>query len=351
VTCKPSTSSPVPAADCSVISSSDTRQSEQLSLIPTAAEYCESAPPTDGSPACACTKATFGCSIHPTTPAEWIACMQASLASLTASLASERAKLTSVICGPTPAESLASYDRDSCCWKTSQASFLTDTPPLSSENFPRWGMTVGGRLFPLPMLELHTGGNGGGALLNVPTPTSNDAEKRGNFNPVRSWGTAGYAKLWPTPVAQDDNKSPEAHMAMKARMKGGPRYKPTSLNVMVKGVELGMWPTPTSTLGTKGGRVTARKSREGGTLIEAVSARAFPTPSSNDWKGSARGGQRRGQLTDPDMQAIPAGGKLSPVWVEWLMGWPLGWTGLKRSATAKSASRKRSPGASSEGRE
>ena len=46
----------------------------------------------------------------------------------------------------------------------------------------------------------------------------------------------------------------------------------------------------TSTLGTKGGRVTPRKSREGGTLIEAVSARAFPTPSSNDWKGSSRGG-------------------------------------------------------------
>lgn len=42
---------------------------------------------------------------------------------------------------------------------------------------------------------------------------------------------------WPTPVANDDNKSVEAHMAMKARMKGGPRLKPTSLNVVVK-----MWP-------------------------------------------------------------------------------------------------------------
>ena len=52
--------------------------------------------------------------------------------------------------------------------------------------------------------------------------------------------------FWPTPVAQDDNKSPEAHMRMKQRMKGGPRYKATSLQVMVKGVERGLWPTPTA---------------------------------------------------------------------------------------------------------
>ena len=49
--------------------------------------------------------------------------------------------------------------------------------------------------------------------------------------------------LWPTPVANDDNKSPEAHMAMKARMKGGPRYCITSLQVMAKASAL--WPTPT----------------------------------------------------------------------------------------------------------
>lgn len=27
------------------------------------------------------------------------------------------------------------------------------------------------------------------------------------------------------------------------------------------------------------------------------------------------------------------GGQLNPTWVEWLMGWPLGWTDLKPSAT------------------
>ena len=41
------------------------------------------------------------------------------------------------------------------------------------------------------------------------------------------------------------------------------------------------------------------------------------------------GGQQRRQLTDPDMGVIEAGGQLNPDWVEWLMGWPVGWTDLK----------------------
>jgi hypothetical protein len=42
-----------------------------------------------------------------------------------------------------------------------------------------------------------------------------------------------------------------------------------------------------------------------------------------------------GQLTDPDMGVIEAGGQLNPNWVEWLMGWPIGWTDLKPLGTAK----------------
>jgi hypothetical protein len=40
--------------------------------------------------------------------------------------------------------------------------------------------------------------------------------------------------LLPTPCANDDNKTPAAHMAMKARMKGGERNTITSLQVRVK---------------------------------------------------------------------------------------------------------------------
>ena len=34
----------------------------------------------------------------------------------------------------------------------------------------------------------------------------------------------------------------------------------------------------------------------------------------------------------------PVGGKLSPIWTEWLMGWPLGWTELNHSEMDKSHS-------------
>ena len=37
-----------------------------------------------------------------------------------------------------------------------------------------------------------------------------------------------------------------------------------------------------------------------------------------------------------DISAAGNGGKLNPTWVEWLMGWPLGWTDLKPLVTDKS---------------
>jgi hypothetical protein len=49
--------------------------------------------------------------------------------------------------------------------------------------------------------------------------------------------------LLPTPVANDDNKSVEAHLRMKSNMPGGPRSKITSLAVMARG---GLLPTPST---------------------------------------------------------------------------------------------------------
>jgi len=42
--------------------------------------------------------------------------------------------------------------------------------------------------------------------------------------------------------------------------------------------------------------------------------------------------------------ASVAGGALSPTWVEWLMGWPLGWTDCAASATDKYRQWRRSHG-------
>lgn len=54
------------------------------------------------------------------------------------------------------------------------------------------------------------------------------------------------ARLWGTPVARDDGKTPEAHLAMKHRMGGG-REEVTSLAVQSK-----MWGTPRAVDAFKG---------------------------------------------------------------------------------------------------
>lgn len=72
---------------------------------------------------------------------------------------------------------------------------------------------------------------------------------------------------------------------------------------------------------------------DGGTEIHQ--SRSIPTPTASDWKGSSRPGQRRRQLTDPAMGVIPAGEPINPSWVEWLMGWPIGWTDCEPLETAK----------------
>jgi hypothetical protein len=116
-----------------------------------------------------------------------------------------------------------------------------------------------------------------------------------------------------------------------------------------------LYPTPS----------TPRKSREGGNLIEAVSARAWPTPTAGDAKssGSRRtptsrahdglsltdairgdGGRGRSWPTPAARDGKGGGqdgqlpthvpGALNPRWVEWLMNWPIGWCSLEPLAEA-----------------
>ena len=51
-----------------------------------------------------------------------------------------------------------------------------------------------------------------------------------------------------------------------------------------------------------------------------------------------------GTISSEERKAMRGGGKLNPEWVEWLMGWPIGWTALDSQATAWFRSKPRSPG-------
>ena len=73
------------------------------------------------------------------------------------------------------------------------------------------------------------------------TPRASENEQRTTKRtPAQEAGTHGkylaaeVVRLLPTPVAHDDGKTPEAHLAMKAGMDGGPRSQITSLTVLAK---------------------------------------------------------------------------------------------------------------------
>ena len=91
----------------------------------------------------------------------------------------------------------------------------------------------------------------------------------------------------------------------------------------------GLWPTARATdhktpRGKTGNRTREASHRAGWTLSEAVTF--WPTPTANRWSGLQSHGKNL------------ILGKLNPQWVEWLMGYPLGWTDCEGSATPSSRS-------------
>lgn len=104
--------------------------------------------------------------------------------------------------------------------------------------------------------------------------------------------------------------------------------------------ESGLWPTATNRdyKGASGAGRQARKGHPADTLPNAV--KMWPTPSANNQAGGCTGlnggsGARAKlrEMVGRDMQLQMSGGQLNPTWVEWLMGYPLGWTDLGDSAT------------------
>ena len=104
---------------------------------------------------------------------------------------------------------------------------------------------------------------------------------------------------WPTPVANDDNKSPEAHLAMKARM-----GEITSLQVMAKTVIPSGWRSP-NLVDAKGGNRLGKGQVQ---LCHQVPLVGWPTPvSSLADKGvrSLEGGPREAMRNKgPDLAAV-----------------------------------------------
>jgi len=98
----------------------------------------------------------------------------------------------------------------------------------------------------------------------------------------------------------------------------------------------GLWPTPNrmDSMAPRSDDALARAMTKGGcSNLKDVVPRPhlWPTPTARDWRSGKASPATLAKNSRPLSEQI--GGSLNPTWVEWLMGFPLGWTELPRSET------------------
>ena len=184
------------------------------------------------------------------------------------------------------------FDPATSGWRTARCLYAEDLD-WSSLTLPRWGSLHDGELWERTTQAPRTSATGFGCW---PTPTAD--------------ACIGVA---PTPA-----------MAERFRRKG-------SSGSFVEAMAARMWPTPKAS--AAGPDFAAMKR---GKSISLQTAVMLPTPTVNDSKNNGSPSQYRrtsnGKPRDLQLNAV-VGGALNPTWVEWLMGWPLGWTDCGASAT------------------
>jgi hypothetical protein len=188
------------------------------------------------------------------------------------------------------------FDRDTCSWKTHRCLFTEDLSP-SSVTLPRWGMIRGGECWELVTSGHRISGKGSGLW---PTPVA-DGDRTTNY--AQGETSLGYAaRNWPNPRASDHKGARTATETTERRVKNGQANLPEAVMESRK-----MWQTP-----------TVQDSKNNGAPSQMV------------------------RHTKPLNAEI--GGALNPMWVEWLMGWPLGWTNYEPLETDKYRAWQRSHG-------
>ena len=146
--------------------------------------------------------------------------------------------------------------------------------------------------------------------------------REGKKGTQQSLSTA--VRMWPTPTARDSKGANSVeHLA-------------TGNHVAQLANAVKLFPTPTARCGQ-----TPCIHGEGG-LDLATFAKLIPTPTTGAGMcGGSANYQRLKEMEDARVisqeerrsMAAGNGGQLNPTWVEWLMGFPLGWTDLSVSET------------------
>lgn len=231
-------------------------------------------------------------------------------------------------CGVTWRGSLAKFDPVSSSWKTAQLCLLGDSE-LSLVIWPRSGMTADGQCWELPMSGRRTNEIDSGLWLGTPTATMSvrsDKFKSPGMTPAEfvakfpARTAMATANTWPTPRCQMTRP-------VKIRTDVEKGHKGNLEEV----VALRMWPTPT---------VCGNHNRKGASATSgdglATAVNMWPTPQASDISARKASAAWKGDDLPLRVHAAGTPGALNPMWVEWLMGWPIGHTDLKQSEMGKS---------------
>ena len=270
----------------------------------------------------------------------WTLLLLAFPANPTPLLASNEAQRMKGISGLIPSESLARWNPITSFWKTYQASFIQGMEALSSDSFPRRGMTVSGELYPLPMWGPPTEETDGGVLESrdwmTPSTTLSSTSRTTGRRPEDSTHLSAQAHYWRTPDAWLGQRGPKSQASFEDSLENGTH----AINLLD---QVKHWGTPTARdyrTGEQNQPVNGLLSRQTQQIEKpgqesSAQDQTLPqhwgTPQSTDWKNKSHS---RDKNLHSDLKAIQSQSmRLNPLFVEWLMGLPIGWSDLKPLAT------------------
>lgn len=230
---------------------------------------------------------------------------------------------------------------------------------MSSKTLPSVGSMRGGDVSPQPPWVRRISAGGSSSLLPTPSASpygSNQGGSAGRTGKVRpSLDSMARNGLWPTPrvaaartsrqaiLDPDSRSSPSLEQAVELAEGVLPREIADLAEAPPSWARL--WPTPRASDATSGAEAIAvRPSGSKGTLNLAGAVRLWPTPSARlgDSRGqpspelAAKRLESRSNLDDAVAAWTSERGPLNPAWVEWLMGFPIGWTDCELSETPSS---------------